>query len=318
MLDAHQLNVFLVAAETLNFTLAARRLHMSQPSVSQHIQSLEQHFGVPLFIRSGRHLRLTDTGAALLPMARQMVTLSSRIDETVRSLQGEVYGHLIVGCSTTPGKYVLPHLLANFHRKHPKVKVTCQVTSRQVALQMLCDGIAHLALASASEFCKDVEFRKFISEPVVLITPLDHPWAQRGAIEPDELLEADFIMREEGSGTYEAVRQGLAGVGIPVGQLQTILTLGNSEAIALAVQEGLGVGFVSQMVVSRLVHEGVARVKVGGLSLQQDIYIGRHMRHPAAVAQTAFWEFANLPENQTLGLPRADGANALANGEHRG
>ena len=60
MLDAHQLNVFLTAARTLNFTAAARQLHMTQPSVSQHIQALEQHFGLQLFVRSGRHMRLTE------------------------------------------------------------------------------------------------------------------------------------------------------------------------------------------------------------------------------------------------------------------
>ena len=97
MLDAHQLNVFLVAAETLNFTLAARRLHMSQPSVSQHIQSLEQYFDQSLFIRSGRTLQLTDAGEALVPLAQDMVNRSIRIEETIKSLQDEVYGHLLVG-----------------------------------------------------------------------------------------------------------------------------------------------------------------------------------------------------------------------------
>ena len=70
MLDIHQLNIFVVAAETLNFTQAAQQLHMTQPSVSQHIQALERHFDIELFIRNGRNLELTDAGMALLPMAR--------------------------------------------------------------------------------------------------------------------------------------------------------------------------------------------------------------------------------------------------------
>ena len=80
MLDAHQLNVFLTAAETLNFTRAARELNMTQPSVSQHVQELERHFGTALFDRSGRKVSLTDAGEALLPLAREIVTLSIRID----------------------------------------------------------------------------------------------------------------------------------------------------------------------------------------------------------------------------------------------
>ena len=108
MLNTHQLNVFLTAAETLSFSEAARRLHMSQPSVSQHIQSLERHFDRELFIRSGRQVILSDAGRALVPLAREMVNRLQVIEETMRSLDGGVFGHLLVGCSTTPGKYILP------------------------------------------------------------------------------------------------------------------------------------------------------------------------------------------------------------------
>ncbi len=306
MLDTHQLNVFLEAADTLNFTQAAQRLHMTQPSVSQHIQALEQHFGTPLFNRVGRYIELTDAGQALLPLAREMVNRSVLIEETMKSLEGEVHGHLLVGCSTTPGKYVLPSLLADFHRRYPKVRVSCHVASQQHALQMVCDGEVHFALASAPYIaCKDVEFIKYMTDEVILIAPMDHPWASRDEIELDELYEADFIFREESSGTQTAVREALAALDVDVNQLETILILGNSEAIALAVQEGLGLGFVSSIVYTRLVQGSVVPVKVRGLSIYRDIYLGCHTRRPPSVAQSAFWELIinreeNLPVDQQI------------------
>lgn len=301
MLDAHQLNVFLTAAETLNFTEAARILNMTQPSVSQHIQSLEQHFQTDLFIRAGRQLSLSDAGLALLPMARQMVRISVRIDETMESLHGEVHGHLRVGCSTTSGKYVLPFLLAHFLRKHPKVQATCAVSSRQQATQELCDGKVHIALASPEEFSRrDVEYRLFFADPIILVAPRDHPWTLRHEIDPEELLEADFILREEGSGTYGVMVQGLREVGLEVDELNTILTLGNSEAIALAVDEGLGVGFVSRFVADRLAGDGVQPVMVRGLHLRQDVYIAQSTRQQATKAQAAFWQFVTDPNNPVL------------------
>ena len=300
MLDAHQLNVFLTASETLNFTAAARQLHMTQPSVSQHIQALEQHFQSELFIRKGRQMVLTDAGEALVPLARRLVDWSVRIDETMESLRGEVYGHLKVGCSTTSGKYVLPFLLTSFMQKHPQVTATCQVTPRRQAVEDLCDGLVHLALASPREFCSTVEFCKFISDPIQLIAPLDHPWANREFIEPEELLEAEFIMREEGSGTYEVAGRGLEAIGVPIDQLFTVLTLGNSEAIALAVEEGLGVGFVSRIVVTRLANGRIATVKVAGLQMKQDVYIGRNINLPGTTAQNAFWSFVTDPSNPIL------------------
>lgn len=300
MLDAHQLNVFITAAKTLNFTAAARQLHMTQPSVSQHIQSLEHHFGAQLFVRTGRQLHLTDAGKTLLPMAQEMVSMSHHIEETVESLKGEVHGHLMVGCSTTVGKYVLPFLLAEFMRVNPKVEASCYVTPRHVAVKMLCENEVHLALASSQEFCREVSYREFISDPIILIVPLNHPWARREEIEPDELLEADFIFREKGSGTREMTEQGLEGLGIKIDDLHTVLTLGNSEAITFSVQEGIGVGFVSQMIVSRLVPNTVAKVNVRGLNMLQNIYIGSHMSRPATAAQKAFWEFVTDPSNPVL------------------
>lgn len=300
MLDAHQMNVFLTAAETRNFTAAARLLNMTQPSVSQHIQALEDHFQTTLFIRKGRKMILSDAGEALLPMARRMVDWSVQIDETMESLHGEVYGHLKVGCSTTSGKYILPILLTSFMKIHPKVTATCQVTSRIQAVNDLNNGLIHLALASPREFTDQVEYRRLIADPIRLIVPLTHPWAGRDEINPDELLEADFIMREEGSGTFEVAGEGLEQAGIHVDRLRRTLILGNSEAIALAVEEGLGVGFVSQIVITRLVSNRVATVNIRGVNMRQEVCIGRNKTLPGTNAQNAFWDFVTDGQNPTV------------------
>jgi DNA-binding transcriptional LysR family regulator len=321
MLDIHQLNVFLVAAETLNFTQAAQRLHMTQPSVSQHIQALERHFDEVLFLRNGRSLELTDAGMALIPLAREAVNISIRIDETMASLKGSIHGHLMVGCSTTPGKYVLPQLLARFHHRHPQVRVTCQVTSQEQALQKLSNGAVHFALSSLpTETYPDLELLPFMCDPVILIAPLDHPWAKRGEIDIQELRHVDFILREESSGTYHALNYALTQVGTSINDLTTLLTLGNSEAIALAVQEGLGVGFISELVVNRLGEGRLAVIKVRGLDIVRIIYIARNNRRPATKAQIAFWEFIHSPDNpvscapgnpQDTGMKRIPGSSLV-------
>jgi DNA-binding transcriptional LysR family regulator len=301
MLDIHQLNVFMVAAEALNFTQAGQRLHMTQPSVSQHIQGLEAYFDKHLFYRNGRTLELTEAGLTLLPLARQAVELSQRIDEMMESLDGDVFGHLIVGCSTTPGKYILPQLLARLHSNYPRVRVTCQVHPQADALRKLAEGEVHFALYSMNkETYADIEALPFMCDPIILIVPLDHPWAQRGEIEPDELVEAQMIMREPNSGTYEKVRESLAQFNISMSDLHILITLGNAEAIALAVQEGIGVGFVSNIVVDRLCAGKVATVRVHGMDICREIYIGRNIRRPATSAQTAFWSSLYSPETKLL------------------
>jgi DNA-binding transcriptional LysR family regulator len=292
MLDAHQMNVFLVAAETLSFTQTAQRIHMTQPSVSQHIQTLEKHFGTSLFVRNGRNLELTDAGLALVPMAREIVNLSQRVEEAMASIQGKISGHLHVGCSTTPGKYILPLLLASFHQQYPQVRATCHVFPQQQMHRMLYENAVHVALSSTpGSFSHDTDYRKFMRDEIVLIAPTDHPWAGRGEIVLEDLFEAVYILREEDSGTQTAVRQALANAGISTGRLNVLLTLGNSEAITLAVQQGLGVGFVSEIVVSRVGQGQVVPIRVRSLEISRDIYIGRNPCRQPTLAQNAFWDF---------------------------
>lgn len=297
MLNAHQLHVFLVAAETLNFTQAAQKLDMTQPSVSQHIQALEQHFGTDLFLRSGRSLELTEAGNTLITMAREIVYLSNHIEERMASLKGDVYGHLMVGCSTTIGRYLLPRLLADFHHMYPQVRATCHVASQARALDMLCDGQVHLAMASCPEKCRDVEFRQFATDHIRLIAPQDHPWSQYGEISLQDLLSAEFILPDEGSDTYLAVQDALNQRGISLFQLKSLMILGSSEAIGLSVKEGLGVGFVSDIVVEKLVKDQVKTIRVRELDIFQDIYIGRSLKRPSTSAQVAFWDFLFNQEN---------------------
>jgi DNA-binding transcriptional LysR family regulator len=118
-----------------------------------------------------------------------------------------------------------------------------------------------------------------------------------GRVLPKDLFTATFIMREDSAGTYAAVRDALAQAGISIHDFNTLLTLGNAEAIVMAVQEGLGVGFISEMVVDRLGPDRVARIDIDGIEIYRDIYLSRNTRRPATIAQNAFWEFVHSKDN---------------------
>jgi DNA-binding transcriptional LysR family regulator len=297
-LTAHHLQVFLTAAETLNFTQAAQKLQISQPSVSQQIQSLEEHFGASLFARSNRNIELTEAGTILLPLAREVIFLCTHVEETMASLKGDVYGHLVVGCSTSTGRYLLPQLLASFHRMHTQVRATCKIVSPHHAVQLLSEGSIHLCLTSDPPPIEDIEFRKLTTENLVLIAHPDHPWAGKGDIEPGSLYHADFILPEDGTEAHGSIREALACAGISIYKLNTLVSLGSPEAIALAVQEGLGVGFVPELIVNKLVNGRVTRIQVNGLNIYRTIFLGRNRTRPSTSAQSAFWDmFSTLEES---------------------
>ncbi|MCP4612618.1 MAG: LysR family transcriptional regulator [Planctomycetes bacterium] len=292
MLNVHQLNVFVTAAETLNFTQTAKRMHLTQSSVSQIIKTLENQLEVKLFKRKARTLTITDAGNVLLPLAREIVEGSIRASERMELMKQKVHGHLIVGCNTAPGKYVLPILLAKFNEVYPLVRFTCKVLPQDQALNKLSEGDIHFAFTNVGEMNHGTtEIQLYLQEPLVLIVPNGHNWTKQKEIEPEELLDERFIMREPGSGTYTNVKRGLAELGIDIAKLNVFMEMGTSEAIALAVQQGLGVGFISNMIVQKICQDSVYSVKVKGLDIIQNIYFGRQTVQPASSAEVAFWNF---------------------------
>ncbi|HVO69913.1 MAG TPA: LysR family transcriptional regulator [Aggregatilineaceae bacterium] len=301
MLDLYELQVFIVAAETENFSETGRILRVSQPAVSGHIQSLEQRLKTQLFDRTGRNIKLNEVGEALVPVARNLLKEAQQVEEMIVLRRGTVVGQLAVGCSTAAGKYLLPKVMARFMTTHPEVRIICDVGPRGQALDRLCAGEIDLAVSSLRIPRRAVEYRHFSDDVLVLIAPSGHPWAEKGTITPEELVEQPIVLREASSGTAITLNRGLAQFDMTVDMLQCRLTLYNTEAIVQAVAEGIGPGFVSRMATKAVLRQGQAtEVAIEGLHLVQRLYMARHTGFHASDAQIAFWNFAFAPENEDL------------------
>ncbi len=301
MLNPTELNVFVMAAETENFSEAARRLGITQPTVSMHIRSLEERLGLDLFERSGRNVVLTEAGRALTPLVRDILQRCVRIEETMLSLQGETVGRLQIGCTTASGKYLLPRLLGGLRTLHPRVEVVCKVTNRRDAVHLLRIGEVQVTITSLKEPAKDLDFRTFGTDRIVLIAPPDHPWARLGRpLKTSELLKGEFISREDGSGTVAAVREALAPRDIGIEDLPQVMEFGNSEAIRVAVAEGIGVAFVSALVATEAGAGRVSIIDVEGIRPERVLYMVRDTSRPATRAQTVFWDYAFSDETAEI------------------
>jgi DNA-binding transcriptional LysR family regulator len=301
MLETHELNIFVQAAETLSFTAAAKRLHISQPAVSMQMSSLEKRLDTVLFDRSGRNIRLTEAAEVLLPLARDMLNLSTHIEETMASLQSDLSGHLQIACSTTAGRYTLPHLIARFRQQHCGVRVTVGVCGPEAAIERVCDGRSQVGILSSEAGCKEVEYRPFFEDRVVLVVPSSHPWADRESIAPHELIGQPFILREEMAGTRRVMQAGLLEHDIRLSDLDVVMELGSAEAIATAIEAGIGIAFLSRVVVQRCVRAGyLVEVPVEGLCLKRQLLMIRSSQRTQTRTQSAFWDFSHAPENRAL------------------
>ncbi len=292
MVQLSELKVFVIAAEESSFSRAAERLHLSQSAVSQNIQALGHEFGVELFERWGRSVRLTEAGQALLPMAQEVVSAITRMGEVMNGLEGKIAGELIIGCSTTSGKYLLPNLIATFQHEYPLVRAGIKVLSRDEVINRLIDERLALGVASHQVEHRDLEYIPFFEDRVILIVPAQHRWAAFGRALPADLVDEPMIMREERAGTTQVVIEGLAQHNITLDMLNPVMEIGNAEAIEMAVEEGIGIAFVSELAAARGLALGrIKAVDVEGLDLRRTIYLARNVRHPLTRAQERFWAF---------------------------
>ncbi len=212
-----------------------------------------------------------------------------------------VIGELCIACSTTVGKYILPRLISGFGQRYPEVGISVNVLGRRTAVEWLLEGRSEVAVVSTCVNQRDLEFRTFLEDELTLIVPTDHPWADGRAVTPADLVKVPLIMREPTAGSYQVLVEALLRHNLSVSELRVALTLGNAEAIEMAVEAGIGAAVVSKLVAARGVALGcIKEVPITGMSLKRDICIVRNTRRAASPPQQAFWNFAFDPANAPL------------------
>lgn len=300
-MDINKIETFLRSVETLNFSETAKQLHISQPTVSQHIKTLEKELNVVLFTRTNSGLKLTEAGRLLLPWAHRLVHDSNVMEAMMSSIQEDVVGDLRITCSTTAGKYVLPQMAARFCQRFPGVNVSILACTPEDVTLRLLEGDAHIGVLSREILSSGLESQEFFRDTITLIVPSNHRWAFRKAIEPAELLEEPMILREETSGTRKVMLSELAKFDISLTDLNIFMELGNAEAIVRTVSAGYGIAFVSKMASACPLERGnVVDLDVDGLYLHRTIYMVRKMNSSPHRPRDVFWGFIHAPENSDL------------------
>lgn len=293
MIELSTLRVFLVAAEEKNFSNAAKRLHLSQSAVSQNIQSMERAYNVELFLRHGRSVELSEAGQSILPMAREVLRAARMLEDGFQEIHHQVGGELLLGCSTSAGKYLMPSLLSMFQKQYPAVYPRVKIMTRDNIFDRLVSQKIPMGVSSKLLEHHDLECQPLFDDRIFLIVPADHPWAEYGQATPDDLLDQKIILREEMSGTCETVMQEVKKFGITPDMFNIVMELGSANAIEMAVERGVGIAFVSEMVAARgLAFGRIRKIEIKGLDLRRTVYIARNIHHPFTRAQSLFWEFA--------------------------
>jgi len=299
MINLSELRVFVTAAEELNFSRAAQRLHLSQSAVSQNIQSIERTYGVELFVRHGRSVQLSETGQAILPIAREMLNSARVLEDALVNAKGAVSGEITIGCATTSGRYFIPNLLASFQTRYKHVRTRVMLTERPAVISGILDQSLSLGMVGRKVEHRDLESQPLFEDRVIMIVPSSHPWANRTDVKPQDVLEQPFISRENSSGTYQVLFDRLREHGIDPENLNVVTELGDAEAVEMAVEKGIGITFISEVMAARSLALGrVKKISVEGFNLTQQIYLVRRKSPTYTRAEATIWDFVQQNREQ--------------------
>lgn len=284
-MEVHQLRYFCAVAEAGNFTRAAEREQVAQPSLSQQIMKLEEELGVRLFDRLGRSVRLTDVGQVFLKRARAVLGELRAAREEVAERQSSVAGPIRVGVIPTIAPYFLPSRLALFSRKHPQVSITVVEDVTVRLMDRLRGGLIDIAVIALPIRGHDVECVPLRTERLYAIVPKNHSLAKKRSLmlkelrdEPFLLLRDDHCFRET---TIEVCKRARI---LP----QVVFESGQFSSIVGMVSAGLGISIVPEMALEQ--RPDCSFVPIGDDRASRTIGVATLKGHFLSFVQKAFIE----------------------------
>jgi len=273
-MEIYQLRYFLSVAESGNFTKAAARSFISQPSLSQQILNLEEELGQKLFHRLGRKVTLTYAGEMLLERAHRIV---AEADDAVRELKEDPdRGHRVsVGVIPTVAHFFLPAVVAYCRENGVKLDLHSHEDFRPTIVQAVLDGELDLGVVSMPVAEPRIESSVLFSEPLLLAVASEHPLATAASVTLEDLREQDFVMLGTGSSTATQVKRLLGDYDFEprvvhrVAQLSTVKTLTAMR---------LGISILPRSARTANDPAGLVYRKFSGKVPQREISLIRHYR----------------------------------------
>lgn len=234
------LKAFHAVASEGGFTAAAKALKVGQPTISSHVKTLEDYFGVELFHRRGRNVEITPLGRSLLTITQGLYGHEDEAVSLLRAAKGLNAGQLKVSAI---GPYDVMELLEAFRATYPKIQCAVTLGSTAEVLQSLLDYQSDIAILGHEERDPRLFHTFYNRHRVLVIVNTDHAWARRRNITIEELNGQKMVLRALGSTTRQAFEQARDRHGV---KTDTVMEINNREAVREAVIRGLGVGVVSE------------------------------------------------------------------------
>jgi DNA-binding transcriptional LysR family regulator len=274
-MNRNHLALFHAVAQAGGISRGAAAARISQPAVSKQIAELEDALGVRLLERLPRGCRLTEAGKILADYAQRWRSLENDAARAIEEYRGLKRGRLAIGASLTIGGYLLPGVIAAFHRKFPEIELQIEMANTEQIQKALLASSIELGLTEGPLDSEELESTVFFQDELVAIAPAGHPLLKKRRVTVRAICREPFILREEGSGTRAVVERALRRKGM---KIKPLLSLASPEAIKNLVAAGLGIAIVSRLIVALELQAGsLGIIPLTDLTIQRPLHL-QHIR----------------------------------------
>lgn len=245
-MELKQLKSYIEVVECRSFTKAAEKLFLSQPTVSTHIQRLEEELHTRLIIRTTKHIEVTPRGQELYDCACEIM---KRWDNLRQHWDNESKKIIRIGASTIPSAYILPQLLPAYGKTHPNTYFSIYQSNSQEIISRLQQGDFDIGLIGMHAQDSSLACIPFYQDRMVIITPVNDYFLSLKQQEPvplTTLLRSPMILREKQSGSRKSADRFLESLDIREEDLQVAARINDQEAIKNLVAQGLGISILSE------------------------------------------------------------------------
>ena len=292
-MNLKQLESFCYIIETNSFSEAAKKLFLTQPTISSHISLLEKELSTQLLIRTTKDVIPTDAGKKLYTYAKQMLQIQNTILEEFHVKSEDEKNVITLGASSIPEQYILPEILPKYLKKNKNEFKIGQGDSFEIINQVVNKEI-EIGLVGTQIETSNCIFEPFYKDKLVVITPVNQKYLQmkEEGFHIKDLLKEPIIMREEGSGTRKEIKKFLNHMKINDGSLNIIATLNSTEAIKRSVANNMGISIISNLAVQDYIKDKrVLAFDLAEENIYRNLYIVRNKEMYMSKSSLKFIKF---------------------------
>lgn len=249
--------VFVTVVEKKSFTRAADTLHMTQPAVSQYIQTLERTVGTKLLDRSNKYVQLNKAGEIVYHHANEIIGLYAQMQNLVDDTMNKASGNLAIGASYTFGEYALPHIISYLQTRYPLIKPKITIANTKRISEWVASRQLDVGIVDGEVHHNNLPMEAFADDLMYIVAAANNPCAHQDIQNITDLKNETWIVREEASGTREVTEKMFSILNFCP---KNIMEFGSTQIIKESVQAGLGITLLSHCTIQKEVSLGILKI----------------------------------------------------------